>query len=86
MKWCRVQTPDGPRFGVVEGETVALMEGSLFDRSDRTGETVALAQAVIVGHDNVRRQMEISDYAEVLIAAGMIRMQVCVDHEADRLV
>jgi len=45
MKWCRIQTPDGPRFGMVDGETVALTEGSPFDRFTRTGETVPLAQA-----------------------------------------
>jgi 2-keto-4-pentenoate hydratase/2-oxohepta-3-ene-1,7-dioic acid hydratase in catechol pathway len=45
MKWCRVQTPDGPRYGVVEDETVALVEGSPFNRFERTGKTVALAQA-----------------------------------------
>ena len=45
MKWCRIQTPDGPRFGVVEDKSVALVEGSPFERFDKTGETVALAEA-----------------------------------------
>ncbi len=45
MKWCRVQTPDGPSFGVVEGETVALGEGTPFDGFTRTGKTLPLAQA-----------------------------------------
>jgi len=45
MKWCRIDTPDGPRFGMVEGETVAIVDGSPFGRFERTGENVALAQA-----------------------------------------
>ncbi|MGH6771476.1 MAG: fumarylacetoacetate hydrolase family protein [Xanthobacteraceae bacterium] len=45
MKWCRVETPEGPRFGLVEGETVGLVEGTPFDRFSRTGKTLPLAQA-----------------------------------------
>lgn len=45
MKWCRVETPEGPRFGVVEGETVALIDGTPFGRFARTGKTVPLAAA-----------------------------------------
>jgi len=45
MKWCRIETPDGPRFGMVEGETVALVEGTPFGRFEPTGKTVKLAGA-----------------------------------------
>jgi 2-keto-4-pentenoate hydratase/2-oxohepta-3-ene-1,7-dioic acid hydratase in catechol pathway len=45
MKWCRVQTPEGPCFGVAEGETVALIAGTPFSDFARTGKTVPLAEA-----------------------------------------
>lgn len=48
MKWCRVQTSDGPRFGAVEGETVALIDGTPFERHARTGKTLKLAQAKLL--------------------------------------
>lgn len=45
MKWCRIQTPNGPRFGAVEGKTIALIDGSPFGNHTRTGETLALDDA-----------------------------------------
>jgi len=48
MKWCRVQTPEGPRFGTVEGETVSLREGSPFGPSGSTGKTLPLAEAKLL--------------------------------------
>ena len=45
MKWCRVETADGPRFGVVEGETVALGDGTPFEGFTRSDETVPLSGA-----------------------------------------
>jgi 2-keto-4-pentenoate hydratase/2-oxohepta-3-ene-1,7-dioic acid hydratase in catechol pathway len=48
MKWCRVQTPDGPRFGLVEGETIAIVDGTPFDRYAKTGNTVSLADSKLL--------------------------------------
>jgi len=48
MKWCRVRTSDGPRFGVIEGETIALVDGSPFDGAARTGTTLPRAQAQLL--------------------------------------
>ena len=45
MKWCRVQTPEGPSFAQVEGETVALVEGTPFGDFAATGKTVSLTEA-----------------------------------------
>ena len=45
MKWCRIQTPEGPSFGVAEDETIALVKGSPFGEHTRTGKTVKLAEA-----------------------------------------
>jgi 2-keto-4-pentenoate hydratase/2-oxohepta-3-ene-1,7-dioic acid hydratase in catechol pathway len=45
MKWCRVETPDGPRFGMVEGETISLIDGTPFESAVRTGKTLPLAEA-----------------------------------------
>ena len=48
MKWCRVRTPEGPRFGMVEGETIALIDGTPFDGAAKTGKTLPLAQAQLL--------------------------------------
>ena len=48
MKWCRVQTPDGPSFGIVEEGTIALGSGSPFERFVRSGKTVRLAEAKLL--------------------------------------
>lgn len=45
MKWCRVETPGGPSFGLVEGETVSLIGGAPFDGFTKTGQTLPLAEA-----------------------------------------
>lgn len=48
MKWCRIQTPEGPRFGMVEGETIVLVDGTPFDGVARTGQTLPVAQAQLL--------------------------------------
>ena len=45
MRWCRVQTSSGPKYGTVEGEEIALGNGSPFERFERTGESIPLAEA-----------------------------------------
>jgi 2-keto-4-pentenoate hydratase/2-oxohepta-3-ene-1,7-dioic acid hydratase in catechol pathway len=45
MKWCRVETSDGPSFGLVEDQTIAIVEGTPFGRFSRTGKTLPLTQA-----------------------------------------
>lgn len=45
MKWCRIETPDGSSYGVVEGETVTLVEGTPFDQYALTDNCLPLAQA-----------------------------------------
>jgi 2-keto-4-pentenoate hydratase/2-oxohepta-3-ene-1,7-dioic acid hydratase in catechol pathway len=48
MKWCRVQTPDGPRFGLIEGETISIIEGTPFGRHAKSGKTLPLADAKLL--------------------------------------
>jgi 2-keto-4-pentenoate hydratase/2-oxohepta-3-ene-1,7-dioic acid hydratase in catechol pathway len=48
MKWCRVQTPDGPRFGLVEGEAITIVDGTPFDRYATTGQTAPLADSKLL--------------------------------------
>jgi 2-keto-4-pentenoate hydratase/2-oxohepta-3-ene-1,7-dioic acid hydratase in catechol pathway len=48
MKWCRVQTSEGPRFGVVEDEMIALVDGTPFDGFARTGRHLPLATAQLL--------------------------------------
>ena len=45
MKWCRIETPDGPSFGMVVDESVVLVEGTPFGHITPTGVTVPLAEA-----------------------------------------
>lgn len=45
MKWCRVETPEGPSFGMVADESIVLVEGSPFGSVTPTGTTVPLAEA-----------------------------------------
>lgn len=42
MRWLRYQGPDGIRYGLVEGRTVAEIEGTPFETWRRTGTTVQL--------------------------------------------
>ena len=47
-KWCRVRTPDGPSFGMVEGETIALVSGTPFDQPVKSGTTIPLSSAQLL--------------------------------------
>ena len=47
-KWCRVRTPDGPSFGMVEGETIALVGGTPFDHPVKSGTTMPLSSAQLL--------------------------------------
>ena len=42
MRWIRYQGPNGTRYGIVEGETIAEIETTPFDAWQRTGATAAL--------------------------------------------
>ena len=43
MIWCRFEAGDGPRYGLVEGDRVAEVEGSPFDAYTVTGRTHTLS-------------------------------------------
>ena len=43
--WARIEHAGRARIGVVEGETIRLHEGGLFDPGGTTGETVSVAEA-----------------------------------------
>jgi 2-keto-4-pentenoate hydratase/2-oxohepta-3-ene-1,7-dioic acid hydratase in catechol pathway len=43
--WARIELAGRPRIGTVDGETIRLHEGTLFDPGPATGETVAVAEA-----------------------------------------
>lgn len=45
MRWARIETADGPRYGIVEGESITTVEGSPFGGHAPTGERVALDAA-----------------------------------------
>ena len=48
MRWCRVQTPEGPSFGMVADGSIVLVEGTPFGNVTPTGETLPLAQAQLL--------------------------------------
>ena len=41
MKWCRIETPNGPSFGVVDNESVELVDGTLFNNFAKMGKTIS---------------------------------------------
>ncbi|TAJ85206.1 fumarylacetoacetate hydrolase family protein [Reyranella sp.] len=43
--WARIELAGRPRIGTVDGETIRLHEGTLFDPGPATGESVAVAEA-----------------------------------------
>src|SRR5437660_9133618 len=45
MKWCRIQLDQGPAYGVVEGDQIAILSAAPFERHERTGERHPLAGA-----------------------------------------
>src|SRR5437762_1869475 len=45
MKWCRIQLDQGPAYGVVEGDQIAILSAAPFERHERTGERYPLAKA-----------------------------------------
>jgi 2-keto-4-pentenoate hydratase/2-oxohepta-3-ene-1,7-dioic acid hydratase in catechol pathway len=45
MKWCRVLGPDGPAYGLVEGDEVVLVDAAPFEPHRRTGARIAIASA-----------------------------------------
>ncbi len=45
MKWCRIQLDQGPAYGVVEGDQIAILSAAPFERHERTGERHPLARA-----------------------------------------
>jgi 2-keto-4-pentenoate hydratase/2-oxohepta-3-ene-1,7-dioic acid hydratase in catechol pathway len=48
MKWCRIETRDGPRFAYVEGETAVPVDGTPFGKHERAGDPIALADAKLL--------------------------------------
>lgn len=48
MRWCRVQTPCGPSFGLVTEDVIELVQGSPFGEWARTSERVPLGQAKLL--------------------------------------
>src|SRR5204863_3176253 len=45
MKWCRIQLDQGPAYGAVEGDQIAILSAAPFERHERTGERYPLAGA-----------------------------------------
>ena len=48
MRWARIGTADGPRYGIVEGDSIATVEGSPFGDHARTSERIALESAAFL--------------------------------------
>jgi 2-keto-4-pentenoate hydratase/2-oxohepta-3-ene-1,7-dioic acid hydratase in catechol pathway len=48
MRWCRVETAAGPRFGIARDDVVELVNGSPFSEWKATAERVPLAQAKLL--------------------------------------
>jgi len=48
MRWARIDHNGTPVYGIIEGDTIALVGGDLFDSPRKTGESVALATAKLL--------------------------------------
>ena len=48
MRWARIETADGPRYGIVEGDSIAMVEGSPFGDHAPTGDRIALETAAFL--------------------------------------
>lgn len=48
MRWCRVQTPAGPRYGLVTETVIELVQGSPFGDWARSSERLALDEAKLL--------------------------------------
>jgi 2-keto-4-pentenoate hydratase/2-oxohepta-3-ene-1,7-dioic acid hydratase in catechol pathway len=48
VKWCRVEVEGRPFFGIVEGDSVALLDGAPYERHARTGKRVAFSKAKLL--------------------------------------
>ncbi len=48
MTWCRFQAGAQPAYGLIEGDTVAEVSGSPFDRFDKTGRTYPLGSVKLL--------------------------------------
>ena len=48
MRWARIGTADGPRYGIFEGDSIATVEGSPFGDHARTSERIVLESAAFL--------------------------------------
>jgi len=48
MKWCRVLTETGPRFGIVGKESIEIVEGTPFEGYSRASQHIALGVAKLL--------------------------------------
>lgn len=48
MKWCRIELKDGPAYGLVEGNEVAVVDAAPFEAHKRTGARFALASVKLL--------------------------------------
>ena len=48
MRWARIGFDGVPRTGIIEGDRIELVNGSMFDGGPRTGETVPLAETTFM--------------------------------------
>ena len=48
MRWCRIETPAGPSFGIVRDDRVEIVQGSPFAEWKATAEHVPLADAKLL--------------------------------------
>ncbi len=48
MKWCRIETRDGPSFAYVEGEMAVPVDGTPFGEHERAGDPIELGDAKLL--------------------------------------
>ena len=48
MRWVRVETENGPSYGIIDGDIVSLVKNCLFDEIEFTGENINLESAKLM--------------------------------------
>jgi 2-keto-4-pentenoate hydratase/2-oxohepta-3-ene-1,7-dioic acid hydratase in catechol pathway len=48
MKWCRLRTESGPSFGIVEGDLIEIVNGTPFEKYERTSRRMEVHEAKLL--------------------------------------
>jgi 2-keto-4-pentenoate hydratase/2-oxohepta-3-ene-1,7-dioic acid hydratase in catechol pathway len=85
MHWCRVSVDGREQFGIVEGDEIALVNGSPFDQYERTSRRVRLSETKVLVPAQPRNfyAVGVNFAAHVEWARNRHKMQIGIPKQAD---